>query len=69
MTTRNILVISDSLHVLPRAVDALVQSGHTVTYLNDNIPFARIASEGLAKARRCRRDCHGTRDGHRRSSA
>lgn len=44
----NILVISDSLHELPKAVAALAASGHNITYLHDLIPFRRIASEGLA---------------------
>lgn len=48
MATQNILVISDSLADLPRAVDALAQSGHTVTYLEGNLPFAQIAAKGLA---------------------
>ena len=48
MTASKILVISDSLHTLPRAVAALDASGHHVTWLNDNIPFARVAAEGLA---------------------
>ena len=44
----NILVVSDSLHTLPRAVAALDASGHAVSWVGDNIPFARIAAEGLA---------------------
>jgi phosphoglycerate dehydrogenase-like enzyme len=44
----NILVISDSLHELPKAVAALEASGHKITYLHDLIPFRRIESEGLA---------------------
>jgi phosphoglycerate dehydrogenase-like enzyme len=46
--TANILVISDSLHELPKAVAALAASGHKITYLHDLFPFRRIASEGLA---------------------
>ena len=49
---KHILVISDSLHDLPKAVTALEQSGHNVTYLDDLIPFARIAAEGLAELAR-----------------
>ncbi|UPH72229.1 D-glycerate dehydrogenase [Abyssibius alkaniclasticus] len=49
---KHILVISDSLHDLPKAVTALEQSGHNVTYLDDLIPFARIATEGLAELAR-----------------
>lgn len=45
---KNILVISDSLHELPRAVDALAQSGHKTTFIHDNIPFAEIKARGLA---------------------
>lgn len=48
MKARKILVISDSLHTLPRAVDALSASGHDVSYIHDIISFARIAAEGLA---------------------
>ena len=48
MRRKNILVISDSLHTLPKAVAALEASGHAVTWLNDLIPFARIKAEGLA---------------------
>ena len=53
MQAKNILVVSDSLHELPRAVDALDQSGHNVTYLHDNIPFAQIADNGLADLGAC----------------
>jgi phosphoglycerate dehydrogenase-like enzyme len=44
----HILVVSDSLHTLPRAVAALDGSGHRVTYLHDLIPFPQIAAGGLA---------------------
>jgi phosphoglycerate dehydrogenase-like enzyme len=44
----HILVVSDSLHTLPRAVRALDTSGHRVTYLHDLIPFPQIAAQGLA---------------------
>ena len=47
MTPQKILVVSDSLHDLPRAVEILAQSGHDVTYIAGNIPFAQIASERL----------------------
>lgn len=49
MHNLRILVISDSLHTLPKAVAALETSGHTVTWLNDLIPFDRIKAEGLAE--------------------
>ena len=48
MTRSRILVISDSLHTLPKAVAALEASGHTVTWLNELIPFDQIKREGLA---------------------
>ena len=48
MTRSQILVISDSLHTLPKAVAALEASGHTVTWLNELIPFDQIKREGLA---------------------
>ena len=48
MTHSRILVISDSLHTLPKAVAALEASGHTVTWLNELIPFDQIKREGLA---------------------
>ena len=48
MTRSRILVISDSLHTLPKAVAALEGSGHTVTWLNELIPFDQIKREGLA---------------------
>lgn len=44
----NILIISDSLHGLPKAVAALEGSGHRVTWVKDLLPFARIAAEALA---------------------
>ncbi|MEZ5776904.1 MAG: NAD(P)-dependent oxidoreductase [Paracoccaceae bacterium] len=47
MTGKTILVISDSLHELPKAVAELSGSGHDVTYLHDLIPFRRIADEAL----------------------
>ncbi|SLN74292.1 2-hydroxyacid dehydrogenase [Roseisalinus antarcticus] len=43
-----IVVISDSLTTLPKAVGRLETSGHAVTYVNGLIPFPRIAAEGLA---------------------
>ena len=48
MTPAQILVISDSLHTLPKAVEVLATSGHHITYLNDLIPFADIRAQGLA---------------------
>ena len=48
MTAANLLVISDSLQSLPRAVAELAASGHNVTYVPDLIPFSRIAAAGLA---------------------
>ena len=48
MTRSQILVISDSLHTLPKAVAALEASGHAVTWLNELIPFDQIKREGLA---------------------
>ena len=44
----HILVISDSLHTLPKAVAALKASGHRVTYVNDLMPFDRIGAQRLA---------------------
>ena len=48
MDRAKILVISDSLHTLPAAVRALEESGHSLAWLNDLIPFDRITAEGLA---------------------
>ena len=48
MDRAKILVISDSLHTLPKAVETLAASGHSVTWLNDLIAFDRIMAEGLA---------------------
>jgi phosphoglycerate dehydrogenase-like enzyme len=48
MDQRNIVVISDSLTTLPKAVAALEQSGHAVTYVDGLIPFPDIARRGLA---------------------
>ena len=49
MSNLRILVISDSLQTLPKAVAALETSGHTVTWLDDLIPFDRIKAEGLVE--------------------
>ena len=40
-----ILVISDSLQDLPKAVDRLDASGHSVSYVDGLIPFDQIAKE------------------------
>ena len=48
MTEAHILVISDSLHTLPKAVEALDTSGHRVIWINDLIPFPEIQAQGLA---------------------
>ena len=46
MTQAQILVISDSLQTLPKAVEALDTSGHRVIWINDLIPFAEIQAQG-----------------------
>ena len=46
MTQAQILVISDSLQTLPKAVEALETSGHRVIWINDLIPFAEIQAQG-----------------------
>ncbi len=43
-----ILVISDSLRGLPKAVEALERSGHAVEWVDDLVPFSEIVSRGLA---------------------
>ena len=48
MASKNVVVISDSLHTLPSAVSALADSGHNVTYINELMPFPRIVTQGLA---------------------
>ena len=48
MDRAQILVISDSLHRLPKAVELLDASGHCVVWLNELIPFGRIVADGLA---------------------
>ena len=48
MPVGNLLVISDSLRSLSKAVADLATSGHNVTYVNDLIPFSQIAAAGLA---------------------
>ena len=48
MNEAHILVISDSLHTLPKAVEALETSGHRVHWINDLVPLAEIQSQGLA---------------------
>ena len=48
MTQAHILVISDSLHTLPKAVEALDTSSHRVIWINDLIPFPEIQAQGLA---------------------
>lgn len=48
MTPAQILVISDSLHTLPKAVEALNASGHRIKWINDLIPFPEIQARGLA---------------------
>ena len=48
VASKNVVVISDSLHTLPSAVSALADSGHNVTYINELIPFPRIVTQGLA---------------------
>lgn len=45
-----ILVLSDSLHTLPAAVQALNGSGHGVTYINDLVPFAQVPADLRAGA-------------------
>lgn len=45
-----ILVLSDSLHTLPAAVQALDGSGHDVTYINDLVPFAQVPADLRAGA-------------------
>ena len=44
---KKILVISDSLRDLPRAVAALEGCGHDVDYINDLIAFPEIVARGL----------------------
>jgi phosphoglycerate dehydrogenase-like enzyme len=46
-----ILVVSDSLHTLPQAVDLLNTSGHTVTYVNDLTPWGELNVEHKAALR------------------
>ncbi len=48
MTPAEILVISDSLYTLPKAVETLHKSGHSITYINDLVSFAEIRARGLA---------------------
>ena len=48
MDRAQILVISDSLHTLPKAVQLLEASGHSLVWLNDLIPFDQIVADGLA---------------------
>lgn len=48
MTPAHILVISDSLHTLPKAVEALESSGHRISQIDDLIPFSEIRARGLA---------------------
>ncbi|MEO8244013.1 MAG: NAD(P)-dependent oxidoreductase [bacterium] len=48
VTRTHILVISDSLHTLPKAVAALEASGHRVTWVNDLVPFDQIVARRLA---------------------
>ena len=48
MTPAHILVISDSLHTLPKAVEALESSGHRISRIDDLIPFSEIRARGLA---------------------
>lgn len=43
-----VVVISDSLRELPRAVELLEHSGHDVTYVDGLIPFDRVAQGNLA---------------------
>ena len=47
MTKQKILVVSDSLRDLPRAVASLTGCGHEVDYIDDLIGFPEIAARGL----------------------
>ena len=48
MSPAHILVISDSLHTLPKAVAVLNAAGHRISWLNHLVPFPTIVSAGLA---------------------
>ena len=48
MFAGNLLVVSNSLADLPKAVAELATSGHNVNYVHELIPFRRIAADGLA---------------------
>ena len=48
MGAGNLLIISDSLRHMSKAVAELATSGHNVTFVDDLIPFSRIAATGLA---------------------
>ncbi|HZY69041.1 MAG TPA: NAD(P)-dependent oxidoreductase [Devosia sp.] len=48
--TKRILVISDSLHDLPAAVDALSRSGHEVRYHHDLTHFSQMPPEEISAA-------------------
>ncbi|PRY19522.1 glyoxylate reductase/D-3-phosphoglycerate dehydrogenase [Aliiruegeria haliotis] len=41
-----ILVISDSLRDLPKAMEALETSGHALSFVDDLVPFRTLAAEG-----------------------
>ena len=48
MTPAHILVISDSLQSLSKAVEALAGSGHRITYIPDLMPIPDIQAQSLA---------------------
>ena len=43
MEPSRILVISDSFHTMPEAVDVLETSGHAITYVSDLTPWSQLA--------------------------
>ena len=51
MNPSRILVISDSLHLLPEAVAALEASGHLVTYIRDLTTWSDLSSVDLGALR------------------
>ena len=48
MIPAHLLVISDSLQSLPKAMAELATSGHKITHVRDLIPFGQIAASGMA---------------------
>lgn len=51
MSQFRILVISDSFHTLPAAVETLEASGHKVSYIRDLISWSNLVSEEQAALR------------------